>query len=450
MRLRLLVSAAAAAASLAAAPVGAGAAEFVPGEVIVKYEREATPGERAGVRQETGTGSPERLPAGSRKLDILDGESVAETVAELESDPAVAYAVPNYIAHASGFFPNDPGLPGLGLLKTQWNFFGPAGVNAPDAWEIARSVGAPGARGVVVAVLDTGVAYTSRGRFRRAPDLYHSRFVRGYDFVANDRHPNDENGHGTHVTGTIAERTNNGLGVTGLAYGVKIMPLRVLDTEGAGDAAAIARAIRFAGRRGAHVINLSLEFDSSVTASQIPDIVSAVRYANRRGAVIVAAAGNQADPALAYPARTTHVISVGATTERFCQADYSNTGAGLDVAAPGGGSDAANSDNPRDRENCRPGADGPDIIQQTFTRNVRTFGFPSGYQGSSMASPHVAAAAALIIATKRLGPKPTPAAIERRLEETARDLGPDGRDSRYGAGLIDAAAALAPAVAIAP
>jgi serine protease len=193
------------------------------------------------------------------------------------------------------------------------------------------------------------------------------------------------------------------------------------------------------------VINMSLEFDSSVTLSQIPEIRSAVRYAQRKRVVILGAAGNEADTAVAYPARTNGVISVGATTEHLCQADYSNSGAGLDLAAPGGGADAPNLDNPVDAQNCKPGTGGRDIFQQTFTRNVRTFGLPSGFQGTSMASPHVSATAALIIATKRLGPNPSPQAIEQRLKQTARDLGVPGPDTRYGAGLIDAAAAIDPA-----
>ena len=117
------------------------------------------------------------------------------------------------------------------------------------------------------------------------------------------------------------------------------MPLRVLDADGAGDTVAISRAIRYAAKRRADVINLSLEFDSSVRASQIPDIVSALRFARRRGVVVVAAAGNQADGVVAYPARTSSVIAVGATTERGCLADYSNGGRDLDVVAPGGGVD---------------------------------------------------------------------------------------------------------------
>ena len=448
MPIRFLPLAAAAVLMALATAQGALAADYVPGEVIVKYAPGTDRSERAGVQGQTGTGQAEPLPGESRKLEILDGETVRETVSELRSDPNVEYAVPNYVAHASAFFPNDPG-PGTGgqpgdWARFQWNFFGPASINAPDAWQLAAAAGAPGGKGALVAVLDTGVAYQTRRRYKKAPDLSSKTFVRGYDFVADDRYANDLNGHGTHVAGTIAERTNNGSGLTGLAYGVKIMPLRVLNSQGEGDAAAISRAIRYAGRKHVDVINLSLEFDSSVTASQIPDIVRAVHYAHRKGSVIVAAAGNQADTAVAYPARTLHVISVAATTEHQCQAEYSNSGRGLDVAAPGGGYDAPNQDNPADIRNCDPNTGGRDIFQQTFIRGYRKFGFPSDYEGTSMASPHVAATAALLIATGRLGPDPTPDAVEHRLEESSRDLGPVGYDERYGFGLIDAAAALRP------
>src|SRR5262249_55496471 len=238
--------------------------------------------------------------------------------------------------------------------------------------------------------------------------------VRAYDFVDNDRHANDENGHGTHVTMTIAEATNNGIGLTGLAYGVKIMPVRVRHAEGAGDAIALSRAHRHAAKRRAQGINMSLEFDTSVTASQIPEIVSAVRYAHHKNVVMVAASGNEADNAVAYPARTTHVISVGAITKDGCQADYSNGGSGLQPAAPGGGEDAPTSDDPADIANCHPGIDLPPIFQETFAHDgsVRSFALRgSEYEGTSMASPHVAASAALLIASGRLGKHPSADAV---------------------------------------
>ena len=310
----------------------------------------------------------------------------------------------------------------------QWNFSPEVGVNAPAAWDRLNALGRPGGLGVKVAVLDTGVAYASRRGFKRSPDLL-NRFVKGHDFVDDDAYPDDLNGHGTHVASTIAETVGNGFGVTGLAYGTRIMPVRVLDRAGTGDSVAISGGIRYAARKGAKIINLSFEFDSSVTRGQIPDILDALRFARRKGVLVVGASGNFSARAVAYPARASQVLAVGATTEHLCQADYSNSGSGLDIAGPGGGLDA---DVPGD-PNCRPGAEpaGRDIYQVTYTsRSVRSFGLPGGYVGTSMAAPHVSATAALVIASGVIGPKPTPAQLEARLKATARDLGTPGPGRR--------------------
>jgi serine protease len=194
------------------------------------------------------------------------------------------------------------------------------------------------------------------------------------------------------------------------------------------------------------VVNLSLEFDPSTPRSQIPEVLNAIRYAHNKGVVVVAASGNEAERAIAYPARAGGVISVGATTEHMCLADYSNTGPGLNLVAPGGGADA---DIPEDPVHCHPGAKaGRDIYQLTLIGgSYRRFGLPSGYQGTSMATPHVSAAAALVIATGILGRRPSPDAVQNRLQSTARDLGPPGYDTRYGYGLLNAAAATQPPAA---
>ncbi len=418
---------------------------YVPGEVIVRYAPGADRKVRAAAQRATGTGRPHVFAPRTRVLKIRDGESVEQTIAELERRPGVVTATPNVIAHASAFVPDDPGRPGGpvgGWQSVQWNFSKDFGVNAPDAWERLNAVGRPGGAGVKVAVLDTGVAYASRRGYRRSPDLL-NRFVQGHDFVDGDAYPDDLNGHGTHVASTIGETTGNGVGLTGLAYGTRIMPVRVLDRSGTGDSVAISAGLRFAARRGARIINLSFEFDSSVTRGQIPDILDALRYARRKGALVIGASGNFAAHAVAYPARASSVLSVGATTEHVCQADYSNSGSGLDIAGPGGGLDA---DVPGD-PNCRPGQEpaGRDIYQVTYVnRSVRSFGLPGGFVGTSMAAPHVSATAALVIASGVIGPRPTPAQLEARLKATARDLGTPGRDARYGWGLVDAARAVTP------
>jgi serine protease len=416
-------------------PAGARAADYVPDQVIVKYEKGVGGGVAADVAADAGAAPVAQLPGGSEQLEIKDGESVRTTIQELRRDPDVDYAVPNWQAHAAATTPNDPGW------RLQWNMFGTYGINVVNAWTEAAAMGAPGGRGAVVALLDSGVAYENRGRYRKAPDLRRKTFVHPWDFVQRDAHPNDVYGHGTHVAGTIAQTTNNHLGTAGIAYNAKIMPLRVLDARGEGDSAAIARAIRFAVRHRADVINLSLEFPAEVRASEIPEVVSALHLAHRRGIVVVAAAGNQTDVAVAYPARVKSVIAVGATTFDGCQAEYSNSGNDLDVVAPGGGADAPNTDGVWDAAHCNPDGPARPIIQQTFTSGVRRFGLPRIYEGTSMASPHVAAIAALLIATKRLGRHPSPRAIEDRIKATARAT---DRPDRYGAGLVDAAAALGP------
>ena len=426
----------------AAAPAGAATPAQRPDEVVVAYAPATGEPQRESTERATGTDTAEVPAPQTEVLRIRDGESVAETIRELRSRPGVLYAVPNVIARASGFIPNDRGPAGVyrGWTRTQWNFLPGVGVNAPDAWANLIAVRAYGGRGATVAVLDTGVAYENRLRYRRSPDLNPFLIAPGYDFVDRDRFPDDQNGHGTWIASLIGERVNNGIGLTGLAYGARILPVRVLDSLGLGDASDIAAGIRFATLRGARVINLSLEFDNAVPPAQIPQVLSAIRFAASRGAVIVAASGNQSLQTVAYPARAPFVISVGATTEHGCLADYSNEGFGLDIVAPGGGGDAADAPDAFCRYSPTPGRD---IFQLTFVGSVARFGYPGGYQGTSMAAPHVSAAAALVLASGVIGRSPSARTVESHLEATARDLGPAGYDTRYGAGLLDAGAATA-------
>jgi serine protease len=288
-------------------------------------------------------------------------------------------------------------------------------------------------------VLDTGIAYRNWQKFKKMPDFGTTRFVDPYDFVAGNRDPLDRNGHGTFVAAEIAESTDNGIGLTGLAYGVSVMPVRILDALGNGDAVTISRGIRYAVNHGAQVINLSLEFNIGIMARDIPEIIGALTYAQRRGVVVVAAAGNEGLNQLAYPAADATVISVGATTRDECLADYSNFGPELNLVAPGGGDDAMLT-----QPNCQPFASLPPIYQETLanaTASLTKFGYPGGIYGTSMAAPEVSATAALVLASGVIGHHPTPAQVLQRLEQTAQPLGGTVPNQTYGYGMLDAAAA---------
>jgi serine protease len=430
------------------API-ARAEPFARNEVVVSYAPASSPSIRAGTARALGasdTGSP---VLDTRVLHLNPSVSVTHALERLRREPGVRWAVPDYIAHAADvgtpapFVPNNPGDAGTagGWTALQWNFDGPFGVGAPQAWGNLISEHANGGNGVIVAVLDTGIAYRNVGRFRRSPGFGAHQFVKGYDFVDPGAYPVDHNGHGTFVAGEIAEATNNGVGLTGLAYGARLMPVRVLNSEGEGEASTIARGVYFAVKHGAQVINLSLEFGPGLSAQDIPELIGALSYAHRRGVVVVAAAGNEGNSLVDYPARAPGVIAVGATTEHGCLASYSNYGAGLALVAPGGGPDAEIPGDP----DCEPQApSGRDIYQETFTGlSPLRFGLPSGYEGTSMASPEVAATAALIIASGVLGKHPTPAAVRARLMGSVTPLGTPAQRAYFAAGLLNAAAATA-------
>jgi serine protease len=426
-------------------------ADYVPGEVVVGYSRDATAATVKAVDARAGVQQASTSALGTRVVRTHRGETVAQAAALLRRQPGVAYAVPNYIAHEAGIWiPDDVGRTHMhgGWSQMQWNFLAAAGVDAPDAWSNLIADRRPGGRGVVVAVLDTGIAYRNWHQYRKMPDFTGTKFVHPYDFVAHNAFPLDRNGHGTLVAATIAEATNNGLGLTGLAYGASIMPVRVLNASGAGDAATIASGIVYAVKHRAQVINLSLQFSVGISSGEIPDIINAIHYAWERGVVVVAAAGNDGESQLAYPARDSESISVGATTKDLCLAVYSNSGAGIDLVAPGGGDDASIPGDP----DCNPNTNLPDIYQMTLLNPSQPwrFGFPGGYEGTSMAAPHVSATAALVIASGVLGRHPTPDQIEARLKATAEHLGTTSPNRQFGYGLVDAGAATAPLTTTTP
>jgi serine protease len=423
------------------------AADYVPHEVIVGYKRGApdlmvrAAEAHMGLRRLTSAPAPH-----SRILRLPSGARATAAATRLRREPGVAYAEPNYIAHTAGaFYPDDRGRANVkqGWEKLQWNLLPASGVDAPRAWSNLIADHRPGGRGVTVAILDTGVAYRDWKQFYRSPDFTATKFVSPYDFVDKNSYPLDREGHGTFVAGVVAESTNNHVDLTGLAYGASIMPVRVLDSQGEGDETTIARGIRYAATHGAQIINLSLEFLPTQVKSgrDIPQIVSAIGFARRKGVIVVGAAGNDENSQIAYPARVPGVISVGATTRDRCLAAYSNGGSGLDLVAPGGGDDAI----VRDDANCHPDRNLPSIYQLTLTDAPHwgQFGYPNYYIGTSMSSPEVAAAAALVIASRVLGSHPSADAVLSRLEQTATPLGGSAPNSIYGYGLLNAGAATA-------
>ncbi len=285
---------------------GARAAAWLPHRVIVGYAP-AQPPTVAGHRVVGADSARAPGPVRTVVRRLARRRSVGHALRALRDRPGVAFAYPDYIAHAAGaFYPDDPGMSHTrrGWERMQWNMLAGTGVNAPQAWSNLLADQRPGGKGVAVAVLDTGVAYRNWGRFGISPDFRGARFVAPYDFVEHNRYPLDRTGHGTFVAGVIGERTNNGVGLTGLAYGTSIMPVRVLDQSGEGAESTIADGIRYAVRHGARVINLSLEFplDRVHSASQIPLIIQAVHFASRHRVVVVAAAGNDIGPQIAFPA----------------------------------------------------------------------------------------------------------------------------------------------------
>lgn len=420
---------------------------FVPHELLVGYSPGRRPAAMLAMERRLGVDAthPATAPR-SVVMRLPRRESVLAAARRLRRRPGVVFAEPDYIARAAGFIPNDPGrahTPG-GWQQMQWNLLPNVGVDAPNAWANLLADGRPGGRGVTVAILDTGVAYRNWRRFHGDPDLRGTHFVAPYDFVARNRYPLDRNGHGTFVASIVGEATNNGLGLTGLAYGASIMPVRILDSSGLGDENTIARGIRYAVQHRAQVINLSLEFlpNQVTSASEIPEIVGAINYAHRHGVIVIAAAGNDQDRRVSYPARARNVISVGATTADRCVADYSNAGNGLDLVAPGGGSDAIL---PSDGD-CHPDRILPSIYQMTLTSppHWARFGYPGYYIGTSMSAPEVAATCALVIASRVVGAHPSPAQVLTHLEQTSTPLGGSRPNRTFGYGLLNAAAATAP------
>ncbi len=376
--------------------------QFVPGRLVVKFRSDLPLVQRRARLAAEGLAPGDHLPLLDVELvEVPVGQEVA-LAKQLERDPTILHAEPEYFAHAITTVPND-----TYYTSYQWNM---THIGLETAWDTTT-----GSSSITIAIVDSGVDSTH-------PDLS-SKVIAGYDFVNEDSDPSDDEGHGTHVAGIAAAATNNNEGVAGVSWGSKIMSVKVLDSDGYGSYLHIASGIRWAADNGADIINLSL---GGASPSFI--LEDAVNYAHSAGCLLLAAAGNEAGPVL-YPAGyDDYVVAVGAVGDQDEHASYSNTGPQLDVAAPGG--------NPTDSSDSDPNH----WIASTYWQG-------SGYSyvmisGTSQACPHVAGLAALVWS---VNPTLTNDEVQSIIEATAVDLGSPGWDDTFGWGRIDAAAAVAAA-----
>jgi len=379
----------------------AGEGDTIPGEIAVDVRDDATASDLAdiGIKYGIAMRPNSGWSAGNDKIEVAEVAASGEAaiIDALARDPRIEHAEPMAVYRAS-YVPNDP----LYTSK-QWHL---QRVGAEAAWHYSCG------RGVTVAVIDTGIACFDKGPFSRGSDLAGTRCEGGWNFVDDSNEAYDDHGHGTHVAGTIAQTTNNGVGTAGLAFCATLMPIKVLSKQGFGTVANVAEGIRYAADAGAQVINLSL--GGPIKSGILED---AVKHALAKGVVIVAAAGNSGR-SVGWPAAYPGVVAVSATDSNDKIAWFSSRGPELSIAAPGVG-----------------------VTQQTVCNGGRdkceVFGT---FNGTSMASPHVAGAAAML---ESLGVTDG-ASVRRALESTARHpTGSANADDEelLGAGIVDAAAA---------
>ena len=303
--------------------------------------------------------------------------------------------------------PNDP------EYRLQWHL---RMIGMEEAW--ARTRG----KGAIVAVIDTGVGAESNNGWIQGSDFAQTEFVKGYNFGENKHDSPDDEGHGTHVSGTIAESTNNGILGAGVAPEAKLMPLRVADSKGNMRLSAVVDALHYAADHKANVANMSLGGPAGS-----PVIEKAVEYAYRKNVTLICAAGNEGKEGVSYPGRYKECIAVSAVAPGGMMATYSTWGKEVDVAGPGG--------------DPRQGGKAAMVWQNTFMQREGFFG-PYGPRmdtfyplvGTSMASPHVAGVAALLVSLGMTDPKE----IREQLRKTAKPYSPA---DHYGAGILDAAKA---------
>ena len=397
---------------------------YVPGHVVVRLDGGVSPRTLQSMARDVGASRIVRADdTDFYYVDLPDDVDVAEAAATLASQPGVLTAEPDAAMYPS-FRPNDQ------FYNLQWHL---QKIGMETAWDIN-----PGAESAVkVAVVDTGVAFLNMGNFARAPELASTSFESPYDFIWDDAEPVDMDGHGTHVTGTIAQNTNNGSGVAGMAFNVSIIPVKALCTDwdftfgapaptGCGGLT-VSRGVRWAVDRGAKVINLSLGGPAPSTPLR-----DSLVYAVERGAIVLIAAGNDGDRGnpVEYPAAYSDisgVMTVAALDFNLNKAYYSGFKDYVEIAAPGG--------DIRFDLNSDTFADG--VLQQTLSAapqasgifNVFAFRF---FQGTSMATPHVAGLAALLVDQGITSPR----AIEAAIKRFARDIDAAGIDPQTGHGLI--------------
>jgi serine protease len=398
--------------------------KFVPGRLLVKFADGISESSLTTLVAKVGGRSVSRRPFADFVVMTIDsGRDIVAAAREVAAQPGVVYAEPEWRRYPT-FTPNDP------LYHLQWNF---QKLDMERTWDINRGAQSS----LVVAVLDTGVAYTVEGPTRPAPDLEGATFVSPHDFIWDDNTPVDLQGHGTHVTGTVAQRTGNDQGVAGMAFNVSIMPVKVLSdiwdeilgAPNVGTSATLAEALRYAADNGAKVINLSLGGEGESDAER-----DAINYAISKGAVILAAAGNDGEigspesfPA-AFATDIQGLIAVAALDFNLQRAVYSNSNPYVEIAAPGGDTAVDLNDD----------GFGDGVLQQTLDPLSVDEGIfdDFGYfffEGTSMATPHVAGLAALLITQGVTDPK----AVEALIERFATDIGPTGRDNDTGFGVIN-------------
>ncbi len=378
----------------------------VPGRIVVDFVDGTTKAEFDELEKAWGLdlefNSEEEGPQSALTQGAYEGDLDA-LLATIKANPKVEAAEPLMTVKAL-FVPNDP------MYAQQWNL---KAINMEKAWETSRG------KGVVVAVLDTGIAFENHDDFAVVPDLEGQKFAGGWDFVNDDEHANDDHGHGTHVAGTIAQATDNEEGVAGVAFESTLMAVKVLDHFGSGNTADIADAIHWAADHGAKVINMSLGGGGRSDVME-----HAVAYARAKGVVVVCAAGNGGRGVVEYPAAYPGSFAVAAVGPTGAKAPYSSWGKELDIAAPGGDKSQG---------------EAAGIVQNTIDPQDVSHGIYASYQGTSMATPHVAGVAALLYAA---GAK-NPDQVEKALVLGAKVApGTKGWSDQYGHGLLDAQGAL--------